>query len=476
VKLPSRLVRVSSLGEPESARLCKTSRQKGRYCALSYCWGPPGSQPLATMQDNYSAYLEKLPYNDLPKTILDAFQVTRNMGLSYIWIDSLCIIQNDAEDTQKELGKMLRIYRNAQFTISAASASNCKQGFLKVLPLQDGTDDTEGPFFLPLRVDENTMGSVLVSKGEGQWYTMRSQEQPINKRAWTLQEALLTPRLLIFTSLHMVWRCQSGFRPAPLRINFMNDTSRDTSSSHIRIWRYILQNYTNRELTKETDKLVAISAIAETFGLQSASDYLAGLWRQNLIGDLLWAVDPDNYTGLEVSNSGSPSWSWAAVKGKIQFQPSNYLGSSLEETAEVLACSVMHESVQAPFGAVRGGELIVRGYLKEMQLTSSNKLLREVQTGRRIVVEYQSDGYQYTDGYKLKFFGDRKSIQVWCLTLGNSPPDMFDVTEGGRICQAILLIRSRDYTGCYQRLGFIQDSDAPPFWWEQCEKKAVTIV
>ncbi len=82
VGLPTRLVKVSSLGEPESARVCETDGQRGYYCALSYCWG--GDQDHKTLLECYEQYKTELPYSDLPKTISDAFQVTRSMGLQYI--------------------------------------------------------------------------------------------------------------------------------------------------------------------------------------------------------------------------------------------------------------------------------------------------------------------------------------------------------------------------------------------------------
>jgi hypothetical protein len=90
VKLPTRLVEVSPLMQPKAARLRTTAGQKGLYIALSYCWGGP--QPFKTTIANFHAYTESLPYDSLPKTILDAFEVSRNLEIQFIWIDSLCII------------------------------------------------------------------------------------------------------------------------------------------------------------------------------------------------------------------------------------------------------------------------------------------------------------------------------------------------------------------------------------------------
>ena len=113
VALPTRLIEVSPLGAPKSARLGTTKGKTGSYIALSYCWG--GNQPFKTTADRLHEYSENLPYEDLPKTILDAFQVTRSLGLQFIWIDSLCIIQDEKDDVAREMANMLQVYQNAQF-------------------------------------------------------------------------------------------------------------------------------------------------------------------------------------------------------------------------------------------------------------------------------------------------------------------------------------------------------------------------
>ena len=95
-------------GAPESARLHQVRNDEGNYVALSYCWDV--AQIHCTTNAVYQEYLKQLPYSQLPQTILDAFRVTRNLRLQYIWIDSLRIIQDDAEDMTKEISKMYQIY------------------------------------------------------------------------------------------------------------------------------------------------------------------------------------------------------------------------------------------------------------------------------------------------------------------------------------------------------------------------------
>jgi len=209
VDLPTRLVQVSPLEDSESAWLCCGDGEKGRYCALSYCWGGP--QPFSTTITRLSDYFDRLPYRQLPQTIIDAFQVARSLGIHYIWIDSLCIVQDDQADVQSELSKMLQIYKNALFVISAASTTTCHEGFFHKRHMTFGMP--HAGLRLPLQIDRETLGSAILSRymfwedvGEGE------DPLPINTRAWTLQEAYLATRLLVFTHSNMMWECSKPDR------------------------------------------------------------------------------------------------------------------------------------------------------------------------------------------------------------------------------------------------------------------------
>jgi Heterokaryon incompatibility protein (HET) len=510
VDLPTRLVQISLVGEPESAQLCYTQGQKGNYCTLSYCWGGP--QPFATTMDVYDTYMKKLPYSNLPKTILDAFQVTRSLGLQYIWIDSLCITQNAYADVHGEMAKMLQIYRNSLFTISAASTSKCAQGFLETCY----DDPSIRTFYHPLRVDEKTMGSILISDTSVSWAAVSSHRQPINERGWTLQEALITPRLLIFTKLHMVWKCQTDYRPdfnqnsrdsrerdrdgdgllnspwrdleslygymftslkefqdtptpeAPENGNSFNDGLHST-------WHSILHEYTKRNITVETDMLPAISSIAELFASHFKCNYFAGLWGRFLVHDLMWKSYPGSQP--QVSKSGSPSWSWASMNGEVTFSGGNV-------RAEILKCATTLVSNEAPFGAVTGGELAIRGHLKEVQLDPGRRKILDDEGSEIPDAWFRSDG-DYGDWETSPGYG--ACVKVWCLTLGDGQGPVkyeeknrrgdYYVNEASRRCHAMVLIKSAHRSSCYRRIGFVNaDTDGPPYWWEECEKVTVTVV
>src|SRR3954452_14892826 len=97
------------------------------YTALSHCWGAAGGH-LVTMTANLKQMSRGIPIEEIPKTYIDAFEITRSLGVRYIWIDALCIIQDDPEDWQLESAKMCDIYRNAYYTIAASAAASNDHG------------------------------------------------------------------------------------------------------------------------------------------------------------------------------------------------------------------------------------------------------------------------------------------------------------------------------------------------------------
>ncbi|KAL7903855.1 heterokaryon incompatibility domain-containing protein [Trichoderma velutinum] len=508
--LPTRLIEVSRLGESESARLCETDGQKGHYCALSYCWG--GDQILKTLRERYARYQEELPYDQLPQTIKDAFHVTRSMGLRYIWIDAFCIIQDSDEDKQTEMTKMMGIYQKTQFTISVASASAATEGFLHT----DYHDPSIGAFYHPLRVEEETMGSVIIADSSSSFASIVAHQQPINNRGWTLQEALLTPRLLIFTNMHMVWKCQAGYLPD------FHATSRDSHERHrgdygpwdawsslcgysftrlkeldelaipetplvgeefnscggtYSTWHSILNEYTTRQLTEESDRLPAISAIAQAFAAHFKTEYYAGLWGRFLVHDLMW----ENWlSNPNARKSGAPSWSWATMKGELHHDR----GNSDYARAEVVSCKTTPVSDKNPFGAVTGGELVIRGHLNKLWINTGESITSELfdEEGAAIPdAEFVSDGGS----------GDwnRSRTAVLCLVLGdkisatrhwnypNCCPNYITRCPQARKCRMMVLVESSDREGCYQRIGLAKaETYERPCWWEKCERVTVTVV
>ncbi|KAK3338708.1 heterokaryon incompatibility protein-domain-containing protein, partial [Neurospora tetraspora] len=129
-KLPSRILDVGS-ADSSVVRLVKTTTEtpSGSYVALSHCWGPPDKQPLKTTCDTLEDYIRHgIPLACLPQTFADAVWVTRVLGIRYLWIDSLCIIQDSLSDWEVESQKMGPIYEGATLTLGAAYARDSSEG------------------------------------------------------------------------------------------------------------------------------------------------------------------------------------------------------------------------------------------------------------------------------------------------------------------------------------------------------------
>ena len=195
-ELPSRVIEVDVDGKPGKTRLLATKGLVDNYLALSYCWGGP--QNVVTTLENLKAHQESLPTKCLSRTIQDAISVTRRMGMKYLWVDALCIVQNSAEDKIIELSKMRSVFQNASVTIVAASSADAKQGFLgDRAPPQPSVK-------VPFWNRDGELGTASL-RPEG-WYDADSE--PVNSRAWTLEERLLSPRLLIYASHTLQYQCQ----------------------------------------------------------------------------------------------------------------------------------------------------------------------------------------------------------------------------------------------------------------------------
>lgn len=209
---PTRLIDVGKDNGEESTYVHLSSGEKALYAALSYCWGGP--QPVTLTTLTRSEMLRGIATSTLPQTIQDAITVTRKLGLRYLWVDALCIIQDSASDRDAEIAKMDRLYQNAQLTISAASAERCQDGFLATRSgyRRHQTSFTSIPYACP----DGKTGNVLLE--EYQLYDSRIE--PLNRRGWTLQERLLSSRTLIYSSWQLLWQCQSRQKRAGGRADY----------------------------------------------------------------------------------------------------------------------------------------------------------------------------------------------------------------------------------------------------------------
>ncbi|CZR67321.1 uncharacterized protein PAC_17220 [Phialocephala subalpina] len=305
-KLPTRLLYIGRRNL--RLRLSLSLPSDTRYATLSHCWGL--GENLKLVKSNLKAFQRTIPRNQLCKTFQDAIFIASQLDLDYLWIDSLCIIQDDEEDWRQESALMGMVYGNSYLNIAAAGASDGSQGCF----FQDNPMRINKVRVRITAADKNTFYDCVPAS----IYRHCIGTTPLSSRAWALQERLLAPRTLHFSRGQLFWECNEGYRceslsyPIPLKQNDSDWYLEKRALSEF--WNKILYIYSTCRLTKVQDKLVAISGIIRKIQVEKNDKCVAGLWKSEMEIQLLWYVPwlsprPDIYV--------SPSWSWASVNGSV---------------------------------------------------------------------------------------------------------------------------------------------------------------
>lgn len=203
--LPTRVLDVGVDNDLNSLHLyCANHDERGEYIALSHCWGklpPEIREKICTYLRNIDDRRKGINFNMLPKTFQDAVVVTRKLGKRFLWIDSLCIIQDDKQDWEKESKLMEQVFSSAYCTIAATSAGDSTEGFLHSNHSPSSTQFVSVPYTLksPLYVCQaiDDFGRDVL-------------EGKLNQRAWVLQERALSHRTIHITKTQTYWECGRG--------------------------------------------------------------------------------------------------------------------------------------------------------------------------------------------------------------------------------------------------------------------------
>lgn len=398
VMLPRRTL---ALQRPASGeiivRLQENQVQEGRYIALSHCWG--ASQACITTSKTLREFKKSIRWTAMPKTFQDSIVFSMKLGIHYLWIDALCIIQDDPSDWQIESAKMADIYQNSFLTLAATASSSGLGGCFSI--------DQAPVVEYELTACMSLMQSrpIMVRKKLQHWTvpptTVSIQLHPLLSRGWAFQERILSSTVLHFCGQELVWECNEEIvcectglstRFGPKEqfyrlihtddIDLRNSGQSDTSSRHkerstvSKKWHSIVEQYSSLQLTKETDRLPALSGLAKQAS-PILGDYFAGIWSDTLVSDLMWRVNKLDFEfGRPVKYTG-PSWSWASVTGPISYwEDLKYEAGwlppvilSLTEKAQSISVSC---NVQAagknPFGEIASGALDITAYLQEARL------------------------------------------------------------------------------------------------------------
>ena len=477
--LPTRVLDVGcAFDGSERVKIHVAADTRGHYVALSYCWGMP-RQPVETTKATLHSYIHSgITTSSLPPTIEDAVQVTRKLGIRYLWVDSLCIVQDDREDKTREISQMRRIYSNAYCTISAANVSKVIESFLQARPTH-GSHVFTLPYICPDgKIGTMTLGQDVKLRDNPGWSVMQFYDpyaEPINRRAWTLEEKLLSPRILIYAAKSLRWLCDSDewsdggnpdarFDTQAERLPYRMQVSTEIGTTILddkrlqslwERWRYILEDYTNRHLTKAKDKLRAISGLADYFHKLTSDQYLAGLWRGDLLNELVWVRSKEAQLRPP---QNAPSWSWASVSGPVYF-----LG--LHEQREFYHCSILEcattpLSTLAPFGDVTIGTMKIRGLVKDIPWDADGEALLGADMKRigSAILDVKEDQPQYAT--------------ICCLAVSALRRD----GDAGGFYPPCGLILSPidDRPDHFVRIGAFVTSD--PLVFENAEQRTLTIV
>ncbi|KAL6228851.1 heterokaryon incompatibility protein-domain-containing protein [Aspergillus navahoensis] len=306
--LPERVIRIEGeriyLFEPDGY-------VPGKYAVLSYSWG--GGLPYRTLKENRKSHRRSIPFDKLTKTVQDAITTSSDLGLKYIWVDCLCVIQDDKKDLIKQIKNLPDIFQGAYVTISAASASSSSQGFL----YDRKPDIVRVPYMLP----DGNLGALNL------FQETSADPEPIHTRAWTLQEHIHSCRILEYGSQQLRRICRGPldgdtyarttlrkFDPAKFDKGIWGHAP-SPREVLLNYWRPLVEHYTQRKLTYPTDRPLAILGIAREYSKVMGSEYVEGLWKKHLYEDLLWYRHAPEKLQSRYTEHIAPSWSWLSLDG-----------------------------------------------------------------------------------------------------------------------------------------------------------------
>lgn len=402
------------------------------YAIFSYCWGGP--QPLTLNRNTEEMLSRGISVAQLGKTVQDAVQVSNKLGIRYLWIDALCILQDNSDDKDREIANMASYYQGGVLAICAASAKSYAEGFLSSsepnaysigpfgLEFKEGQRIVSKDPFTPWsQMDEAEIRKVAAESTVNHVQPFKMQDdsivEPITLHAWTFQEAILSTRLLIFSSQQIYWCCQQSYvgcggvqsfektevihpdcpgeqgkvcvcgvslvrhttplDPVP-RIFTLRTHNRTSTDAQ---WDMVVTKFSGRARTVESDKLIAFAAAAEyfetLFGARGPHiQYAAGLWfsRENpfsFVRQLVWS----SQSPATVRRPGcfrAPSWSWASIDGQIKPFDRNQMHIHYYVSLTVVKISTELTVPTVFFGAISSAKLIVRGKLRDWSIATAN--------------------------------------------------------------------------------------------------------
>nr|POE76180.1 hypothetical protein CFP56_59660 [Quercus suber] len=477
VSLPTRLLRIGQHdGDP--CQLILTTGMDVEYVALSHCWGK--HQLLRTLKANMDDHFVGIALEKLPKTFREAMVVTKHLGIEYIWIDSLCIVQDDNEDWKFEALRMGNVYSGAKITIAATGAVDSSEGLFMERPA------LAPPVAIPYRgISMELYQHPDEKHGAIDWSALDS-------RAWITQEFLLSKRIIHFTRAQLIWSCSTinetengdpvyEFERESLRRMLSSGTTSNASEieqSFYDDWNQIATRYCSRQLTYFSDKPIAIQGLADTLAQSRGLVYKHGIWMQPSvdtinISQLFWyckfsalflesvsieAVRAQEFLRRPLCLQSLPSWSWTSMIGDMAFH--HAAGTALQITSPVtlehdatlvLRTHLMSVTPQrAPDIVVnQANELLPLNFFSRAALAAGTMLLP---SGLHYFGSFDEPG-----GWGSFILPPTPEHQVYCCAMSANPADAQGKSDGVNV---LLLQRKSATDGVFVMVGVGEIMDA----------------
>jgi hypothetical protein len=456
---PTRLLKLMQDGV-DSVQLCSPVVPVD-FAALSYRWGL-GKQSETTSR-NVLERSKNLEISGLPKTLRDAIHVTRRLGLEYIWIDRICIVQDDIEEWAKEASLMANIYASAYVVLSATATEDCKDGFLgrrmQPLDIQYGQSDQGYSAVCARQIDSHECRQGAIRPYHA-----------LFQRGWCMQERFLACRTIHFLSDELLFECPEGRdcecgdatqedyfdtkfegfdRFASLR-NAPDMKGHDFG----REWLAILWHYSFTMLTYGEDSLPALSGLASCMEHLNPGKYIAGMWQHDIAVQLGWSVDMSSgirrWKYPENDDIIGPTFSWSShvrpMEAEAQIQRRDIC--TLESSEVELATS-------NPYGQVLNASLCLSG-----QVMLGNDMISCLKTH---IYDFQT--VRLDTGFNFENYTDSSNVvtEADYKKLKNEKPWEFVICfglyvyEGPRVpsVDALLLEPKNNGAEVYVRIGVV---------------------
>ncbi|KAI1350956.1 heterokaryon incompatibility protein-domain-containing protein [Xylaria sp. FL0043] len=457
---PTRLLDVGLESDQQwKLHLSAKEEQTTPYMTLSHCWGK--SQFLKLEQSTLDAFCKGMPVSALPQTFRDAIEVARRCSVRYIWIDSLCIMQDSDDDWRKEASKMQMVYASSLCNIAASDATGAEEGIFRARDPRY----VESFIIRPQWEDCPPTDYLVCDKTAASHNLFNA---PLVQRGWVLQERVLALRSLHFTKNQIFWQC----RELSASENFPRDTllgqfypdlrllDEITPTKEVKmapeifeLWTHIVSEYSGCQLSFSKDKMIAICGVAHELRRTTGDEYIVGLWRSRFCQSLCWYISKEDAPNNDAPKYRAPSWSWASTDRKITY---SYREEDNNTSLAVLGCHIL------PDGDGIGGDLadahiILRGHITEVTVRAAGMGIDLYMGSENVrILENQILDEDGVGGNSMLRFDRALDGNKQCLflSLQRSVDEVLRGEDAYPATRGLILERISGADDVYRRLGF----------------------